>query len=339
MEKIYDICCGIDVHKKIIVVCLQYPRKKEIREFGATTWELMEMAEWLLKNNCQIIAMESTGFYWKSIYNIMESYDLHAIVVNPAHMKAVPGRKTDVKDAEWIAELLQHGLLQPSYIPSKDQRELRELVQYRKSLVGERTGELNRLQKMLKGANIKLSGTVTNINGKSARSILEYILEEKEIDETKYDEMYEKRIIAHNLKASKEQIVDDLKGFMSPLQKRMLKELLQHLDELNIHIENLNDEIDHFMKPEEKHASQVIQDVTGIGNTSAQTIIAVIGTDMERSPTDRHISSWAGLCPGDHESAKRRKSGRTRKENNLLKSTLVLCAHAAVRHKSSYFHA
>lgn len=258
MEKIYDICCGIDVHKKLIVACLQYPRKKEIREFGATTWELMEMAEWLLKNNCQIIAMESTGFYWKSIYNIMESYDLHAIVVNPAHMKAVPGRKTDVKDAEWIAELLQHGLLQPSYIPSKDQRELRELVQYRKSLVGERTGELNRLQKMLKGANIKLSGTVTNINGKSARSILEYILEGKEIDETKYDEMYEKRIIAHNLKASKEQIVDDLKGFMSPLQKRMLKELLQHLDELNIHIENLNDEIDHFMKPEEKHASQVI---------------------------------------------------------------------------------
>ncbi|MDD6410532.1 MAG: transposase, partial [Oliverpabstia intestinalis] len=144
---------------------------------------------------------------------------------------------------------------------------------------------------------------------------------------------------AHNLKASKEQILDDLKGFMSPLQRRMLKELLQHLDELNVHIENLNDEIDNFMKPEEKQASQMIQDVTGIGNTSAQAIIAVIGTDMERFPSDRHISSWAGLCPGDNISAKKRKGGKIRKGNALLKSTLVLCAHAAVRHKSSYFHA
>ena len=244
MDKIYDICCGIDVHKKLIVACLNHKRKKELREFGATTRELMELAEWLQKNECEIVAMESTGSYWKPLYNIMESYGLHAIVVNPAHMKAVPGRKTDVKDAEWIAELLQHGLLQPSYIPSKDQRELRELVQYRKSLVGERTRELNRLQKMLEGANIKLSGTVTNINGKSARKILEYILSGNEIDEKKYDEMYEEKLIAHNLKASKEQILDDLKGFMSPLQRRMLKELLQHLDELNVHIENLNDEID-----------------------------------------------------------------------------------------------
>lgn len=339
MDKIYDICCGIDVHKKLIVACLNHKRKKELREFGATTRELMELAEWLQKNECEIVAMESTGSYWKPLYNIMESYGLHAIVVNPAHMKAVPGRKTDVKDAEWIAELLQHGLLQPSYIPSKDQRELRELVQYRKSLVGERTRELNRLQKMLEGANIKLSGTVTNINGKSARKILEYILSGNEIDEKKYDEMYEEKLIAHNLKASKEQILDDLKGFMSPLQRRMLKELLQHLDELNVHIENLNDEIDNFMKPEEKQASQVIQDVTGIGNTSAQTIIAVIGTDMERFPSDRHISSWAGLCPGDNVSAKKRKSGKIRKGNALLKSALALCAHAAVRHKSSYFHA
>ena len=200
MDKIYDICCGIDVHKKLIVACLNHKRKKELREFGATTRELMELAEWLQKNECEIVAMESTGSYWKPLYNIMESYGLHAIVVNPAHMKAVPGRKTDVKDAEWIAELLQHGLLQPSYIPSKDQRELRELVQYRKSLVGERTRELNRLQKMLEGANIKLSGTVTNINGKSARKILEYILSGNEIDEKKYDEMYEEKLIAHNLR-------------------------------------------------------------------------------------------------------------------------------------------
>ena len=178
-------------------------------------------------------------------------------------------------DAEWIADLLQHGLLQPSYIPDKDQRELRELVSYRKSLVGERTRELNRLQKMLEGANIKLSGTVSDINGKSARSILE----------------------------------------------------------------NLNDEIDNFMKPEEKQASQAIQDITGIGNTSAQTIISVIGTDMTRFPTDRHISSWAGLCPGNNESTGKRKSGKTRKGNSLLRTTLITCAHSAVRNKKSYFYA
>ena len=225
------------------------------------------------------------------------------MVVNARHMKAVPGRKTDVKDAEWIADLLQHGLLQPSYIPDKDQRELRELVRYRKSLVGERTRELNRLQKMLEGANIKLSGTVSDINGKSARGILEYLLTGASIDGAKYDEMYERKIIAHNLKATKEQIIDDLNGVMSPLQRRMMKELLAHLDELNIHIKNLDDEIDNFMKPEEKQASQAIQDVTGIGNTSAQAVISVIGTDMGRFPTDRHISSWAGLCPGDNESA------------------------------------
>ena len=244
-----------------------------------------------------------------------------------------------MKDAEWIADLLQHGLLRPSYIPDKDQRELRELVRYRKSLVGERTRELNRLQKMLEGANIKLSGTVAEINGKSARNILEYLISGGVIDSEKYDEMYKKNIIAHNLKASKDQIIDDLRGVMTPLQRRMMKELLTHLDELNIHIKNLDDEIDNFMKPEEKKASQVIQDIKGIGNTSAQTIISVISTDMSRFPTAAHISSWAGMCPGDNQSAGKRKSGKTRKGNALLRTTLITCAHAAVKDKSSYFYA
>lgn len=339
MDKVYDICCGIDVHKKLIVACLRKGSKHEIREFGATTRELLEMADWLKENDCQMAAMESTASYWKPLYNVLESSDLNAMVVNARHMKAVPGRKTDVKDAEWIADLLQHGLLRPSYIPDKDQRELRELVRYRKSLVGERTRELNRLQKMLEGANIKLSGTVAEINGKSARNILEYLISGGVIDSEKYDEMYKKNIIAHNLKASKDQIIDDLRGVMTPLQRRMMKELLTHLDELNIHIKNLDDEIDNFMKPEEKKASQVIQDIKGIGNTSAQTIISVISTDMSRFPTDAHISSWAGMCPGDNQSAGKRKSGKTRKGNALLRTTLITCAHAAVKDKSSYFYA
>ena len=339
MEKVYDKCCGIDVHKKLIVACFRQGNKQEVRDFGATTRELLELADWLKGGKCEMVAMESTASYWKPLYNILESSDLNAMVVNARHMKAVPGRKTDVKDAEWIADLLQHGLLQASYIPAKDQRELRELVRYRKSLVGERGRELNRLQKMLEGANIKLSGTVQDINGKSARNILEYILTGESFDEAKYDEMYENKEIAHNLKASKEQIIDDLNGVMTPLQSRMMKELLAHLDELNAHIKNLDDEIDNFMKPEEKQATSAIEDVTGIGHTSAQAVISVIGTDMSRFPTDAHIASWAGLCPGDNESAGKRKSGKTRKGNALLRSTLVTCAHSAVRNKSSYFYA
>ena len=271
MDKVYDKCCGIDVHKKLIVACFKSGNKQEVREFGATTRELLDLADWLKDGGCEMAAMESTASYWKLLYHILESSDLKAMVVNARHMKAVPGRKTDVKDAEWIADLLQHGLLQPSYIPDKDQRELRELVRYRKSLVGERGRELNRLQKMLEGANIKLSGTVSDINGKSARKILEILLTGEAIDDAKYDELYKQKAIAHNLKASKDQIIDDLNGVMSLLQRKMMRILLDHLDELNTHIKELDDEIDNFMKPEEKQASRRIQDITGIGNTSKVT--------------------------------------------------------------------
>ena len=339
MEKVYDICCGIDVHKKLTVACLRNGRTREIRQTGATTRELLELADWLKSNGCQMVAMESTGSYWKPLYNILETSGLPVMVVNAAHMKAVPGRKTDVSDAEWIADLLQHGLLRASYIPDKAQRELRELVRYRKSLVEDRARELNRLQKMLEGANIKLSGTVSEINGMSARNILNYLVTGKKLDEAAFDEMRRQGMVSNRLKASKSQLLDDLNGVLSPLQRRVMKELLSHLDELNEHIRNLDDEIDRFMKPEEREAAAKIQDLPGIGSTSAQTIISVIGTDMSRFPTDKHISSWAGLCPGNNESAGKRRSGKTRKGNALLRSTLVVCAHSAVKVKSSYFYA
>ncbi len=339
MERIYDNCCGIDVHKKLIVACLKSGNKQTVREFGATTKELLELADWLNSSHCEKVAMESTASYWKPVYNIFEYSGLDCMVVNAHHIKAVPGRKTDVKDAEWIADLLQHGLLQASYIPDRDQRELRELVSYRKSLVGERTRELNRLQKMLEGANIKLSGTVSDINGKSARTLLERILSGGPFDEEAYDEMYDAQVIAHNLKATKEQIIDDLNGVISPLQLKMMRVLLVHLDELNEHIKELDNDIDNFMKPEEKRAAEAIEDVTGIGATSAKAIISVIGTDMTRFPDDAHISSWAGLCPGNNESAKKRRSGKIRKGNSLLRTTLIVCAHSAVKHKDSYFYA
>jgi len=339
MEKVYDICCGVDVHKKMIVACLRSGKENEIRQFGATTRELLEMAAWLNEANCEMTAMESTASYWKPLYNVLETWGLSAMVVNAQHMKAVPGRKTDVQDAEWIADLLQHGLLKASYIPNKEQRELRELVQYRKSLIEERGRELNRLQKMLEGGNIKLSGTVAQINGKSARNILDFITGGGYFDDAKYDEMLANKEIAHNLKVSKEQIIDDLNGVLSPIQRRVMKELLSHLDELNEHIRNLDDDIDRFMKQEDHDAALAIQEIPGIAANSAQVIISVIGNDMSRFPSDKHLSKWAGLCPGNNESASKRKSGRTTKGNKMLRTMLINCAHSAVKVKNSYFAA
>ena len=339
MKKVYDNCCGIDVHKKLMVACFIRGREQELREFGATTKEVLELADWLHKGGCQMIAMESTASYWKPLYNILESTGLNAIVVNAQHMKAVPGRKTDAKDAEWIADLLQHGLLQASYIPDKAQRELRELVGYRKSLVADKSRELNRLQKMLEGANIKLSGSVAEINGMSSRKILEVILSGEKMDAEKLEQMKKDKLIAHNLKTPFSQLAQDLNGFITPVQYRMMRELLSHIDELDIHIQNLNNDINNHMRNEEKQAVEAIKTVTGIADTSAQAIIAVIGTDMGRFPTDGHISSWAGLCPGNNESAGKKHSGKTRKGNQLLRTTLVVCAHSAVKVKDSYFHA
>jgi transposase len=269
----------------------------------------------------------------------LEVAGVGTMVVNAQHMKAVPGRKTDVSDAEWIADLLQHGLLKASFIPDKARRELRELVGYRKSLIKEQAAELNRLQKILEGGNIKLSGTVREINGKSGHSFLEALLAGETIDHAKIAEMRKNKLIAANLKATDEQLVDDLNGVLSPIQKKIIRTMLIHIDELTKHIKELDNEIECNMKDDEKVAAATIQEISGIGNTSAEAIISVIGVDMSRFPTDGHISSWAGLCPGNNESARKRKSGKTRKGNALLRTTLVVCAHSAVKNKDSYFYA
>ena len=338
-EKVYDTCCGIDVHKKLLVACLNRGTKQEVREFGATTRELLELLDWLMKSECEMVAMESTGSYWKPLFNILESCNMPAIVVNAQHMKAVPGRKTDVNDAQWIAKLLQHGLLQPSFIPDKAQRELRELVSYRKSLVEDKTRELNRLQKMLEGANIKLSGTVSNIMGKSAMTLLDEVLKGKTVDKSRIAQLRKEKKVASQLKASDEQLADDLNGFLTPLQTTMIREVLAHIKELDAHIRRLEDEIDRHMDEGQKEAAKKLEAVAGIGGDSAKAIISVIGTDMSRFPSDAHISSWAGVCPGNNESAKKKYSGKTRKGNKLLRSTLVVCAHSAIKNKKSYFSA
>ncbi len=333
MEVVYRCCCGIDVHKKLIVACLNKGGRQEVREFGTATKEIKTMANWLTEAGCEMIAMESTGVYWKPLYNLFELMDLDAIVVNASHMKALPGRKTDVKDSEWIADLLRHGLLKASFIPNREQRELRELAQYRKSLIEERTRELNRLQKILEGANIKLASVVRDINGVSSRKLLEKIIADDLPDTDEVSHLIHKKMLP-----KLPEIMTSIEGIVTPLQRKLLSQVLDHIDDLNKRISTLDAMVKDYMT-EYEAAISAIDELPGIGRRSAEVILAEIGKDMSRFPSAAHISSWAGLCPGNHKSAGKRKHGKTTKGNQTLKSILVECAKSARNVKGSYFSA
>ena len=332
MDTIYQRCCGIDVHKSVIVVCLRDGSKEELRSFGATTDELRKLADWLLENKCEISAMESTGSYWKPVYNVMEVLGVEIIVVNAQHIKNVPGRKTDAKDAAWIAQLLQCGLLKPSYIPSREQRELREVSRYRKSLVEERARELNRLSKMLEGANIKITSVVKDVNGMTSRNLINAILKDG-VHEDNID-----GLLCGSLREKRGELLKACDGYLTPLQRKLLRAILDHVDDMTKRIEDIDKIIKDQMQDVQKELDR-IQEMPGIAERSAQMILAEIGTDMSRFPTAGHLARWAGLAPGNNESAQRRKSGRTTKGNNTLKTTLIQCAQVAKRTKGSYFKA
>ena len=332
MQNVYERCCGIDVHKKLIVACFRNGKKAELRKFDTLTSSIKELGNWLLDNECQMVAMESTGAYWKPIYNILELLDLDVMVVNAHHMKNVPGRKTDVKDAEWIAELLQHGLLKASFIPDREQRELRELVRYRKNQVEERSREINRLEKTLEGANIKLSSFVSDLTGGSSRNILQLALTGEVNEENSENLMHP------SMKATKSQLFQAMDGVLSPVQKKLVRAILDHIDDTTRRIQDLDKIIDDQIRGNE-NAIKNIDELPGIGKRSAEVILAEIGTDMNRFPSAGHLASWSGLCPGNNESAGKRKSGRTTKGNKYLKSTLIQCAKSAIKNKDSFFHA
>ena len=335
MEVIYKSCCGIDVHKNKLVACLKIKGKKNvIKEFSGQTEDIKSMANWLLENNCEKVAMESTASFWKPLVNIFEVTNLDDTVINARDYKNLPGKKTDVLDSEWIADLLQHGMLRDSYIPTREQRELREATRYRKSLTQERTRGLNRLQKMLEGANIKITSILSGVLGVTSRNLIEYVLEnDEDITIEKANELVTTRI-----HAKLEDVVRAMEGIITPFQKTMMKEVIKHIDELTERIKEMDNLIDEYMKDYEK-SKKKLEKMPGLGKRSAEIILAEIGQDMTRFPTSGHICSWAGVCPGNNESAGKRRSGKTRKGNKILKSTLVECAQSAVRRKDTFFYA
>ncbi|TEB09387.1 Transposase IS116/IS110/IS902 family protein [Pelotomaculum sp. FP] len=333
MEILYANCCGLDVHKKTITACIITPKGKELRTFGTFTADLLDLADWIKAKDCTHVAMESTGVYWKPIYNILEQYDLKEIlVVNAQHIKTVPGRKTDVKDADWSANLLRHGLLRGSFIQNREQRELKELVGYRKSLVDERAREVNRIQKVLEGAGIKLASVATDITGVSGRAILDAIV--SGIDDPKFLASLSKG----RLKNKREQLEQALHGLVGRHQRMLLSTQLQHIDFLDREIAKLDQEVEGQMRPFEQEIA-LLDGITGIGVRSAQVVLACIGRDMSRFPTKSHISSWAGLSPGNNESAGKRRKAKTTKGNPLLRTTMIQAAKSASHTKNTYLSA
>jgi transposase len=328
MQVVYERSAGLDVHKKTVVACRILPGavgegQVEIRTFGTMTAELLRLADWLRAGRVTHVAMESTGVYWKPVFNILEG-DFEVLLVNAKHIKFVPGRKSDVKDAQWIAELLRHGLLKASFIPELPQRELRELVRYRTHLIQERTREVNRVQKVLEDANLKLASVATDIMGVSGRSMLQAIIAGQE-DPTALAELAKGR-----MRPKIAALEQALTGRVRDSHRLLLRMHLEHIDELNAKIGELDQEIDHLMPPfDPEQLVERLDAIPGVGPVTAQIVIAELGLDMSRFPTHGHAASWAGLAPGKNESAGRNHSARTLKANRYLRAALVEAAHAA----------
>jgi transposase len=328
METVYARCAGLDVHKRSVVACLLMPGpgsepEKVVRTFGTTMDDLLTLLDWLAAHGCTHVAMESTASFWKPIYNLLEG-QLAVMVVNAQHVKNVPGRKTDVKDAEWLATLLRHGLLRASFIPPRPQRELRELTRYRTTMREERVDEVNRLQKTLEGGGIKLASVVSSIMGMSGRAILAGLV----AGET--DPATLAARAQGNLKAKRSELERALRGQFGPHQQFMVAQQLAHIDSLDALLARLDAEIAARLGADEEAIAH-LDSVTGIGRLTAEVLLAEVGPDMSRFPSAAHLASWAGLCPGQNQSAGKQRSGRTRKGSPWLRTALVEAAKSAGR--------
>jgi transposase len=336
MDVLFEACCGLDVHQATVVACVRRPgprgrRASEVRTFGATTSQLLALVDWLAAAGVTHVALESTGVLWKPVFNLLEG-QFEVLLVNARHVKAVPGRKTDVRDCEWLADLLRHGLLRASFVPARPQRELRELTRYRASLVRERTAEVNRLQKTLEGANIKLAAVATDILGTSGRDILAALVGGAD------DAAALAQFARGKLRRKLPQLERALRGRFGPHQRFLVARQLGHIDYLDQAIADLSREVAERLRPFGAELAR-LDEITGVGRRTAEVILAELGTDMSRFPTERHAASWAAMCPGNHESAGKRQSGKTRKGNRFLRAALVEAAQAAGRTKGTYLGA
>lgn len=336
MQVIYPRCAGLDVHEKIVVATAMITQEdgqvhKQQRSFRTMTADLLVLDDWLEQQQIQVIAMESTGIYWRPVFNILEA-GRTVIVVNARHMKAVPGRKTDVKDSEWIADLLRHGLLQASFIPPHPVRELRELTRYRKTLVQQRADEINRVQKVLETANLKLGSVATDVLGKSGRAMLEAVINGQDDAQTLAE------LARGRLRAKKADLCLALDGRVQPHHRLLLTQLLAHIDFLDASILALEKEIEQRLSPFEE-ANQLLESIPALQETAIATILSEIGVDMSRFPSDKHLASWAGLCPGNHESAGKRLSGSTTHGNPYLRAVLCEVAWVISHTKGTYLSA
>lgn len=332
MDKVNPRCAGLDVHKDSVWACARINGHRSIEKFGTSSRELLRLGDWLASHGVTIIAMESTGVFWRPVWNLLEDR-FELMLVNAQHVRQVPGRKTDVTDCDWIAQLLEHGLLKASFVPERPQRELRDLTRQRTQLLADRARVVNRVHKTLEDANVKLASVATDITGKSGRAILDALVEGTLTPE----QMAE---LVHKRMAGKKPLLREaLAGRVTPHHRFMLGQLLGQIDGLDRMIETFDARVEEVMGPLEREAVRRLDEVPGFDRRTGQNVIAEIGCDMGRFPSGKHLASWAGICPGNHESAGKRKSGRTRQANRWLKGALTQAAWGASRTRRSYFSA
>lgn len=332
MEQVYRRCAGLDVHKESVWACARVDGKEFIEKFGTTSRELLRLGDWLASHGVTIVAMESTGVFWKPVWNLLEDR-FELMLVNARHVKQVPGRKTDVSDCAWIAQLLEHGLLKRSFVPERPQRELRDLTRQRTQLLGDRARVVNRVHKTLEDANVKLASVATDVMGRSGRAILEALIDGK-LSPEQMAELVHKR-----MEAKKPLLREALVGRVTDHHRFMLRSLLDQTDALDRLIESFDARIEEVMSPLMREQVKRLDAIPGFDVRTGQNVIAEIGTDMSRFPDGHHLASWAGICPGNDRSANKRRSGRTRQANRWLKAALTQAAWGASRTRRSYYSA